>query len=524
MPDISTIASIPPQPYKNPVLDEIQGLSPAAKDALARAHQSIASIQNPPEATPTPMQPAQIPGAPQRLASPPAYTPKPLGGTPAPVPGAAPPMTPEQQGHMANYSRIASSPAGVSQIRNPWARVPLQIVDAIGSGLFPRIAMGIPGTEAHHQLLEHEAQNLVKQDIAQRESEGKVATEAANAGKAQAEIPHIGAETDLANAQANALPQVTADKHDLTVAETGKNQAETQKLQAEAAPLGNVDQLNGMLEQRWQVLNPGHPLPPSYALKPGATKVDYEHVDKMMEATEKAAGTEAQRKATEELRHQTLALAQSNQEANRELGRERLAIQAQNHHDAEAARGEVKMMIPGPNGQYTLQTFRSGQAIPHGAISPAGMNTEQVNSDKQEAVAKKAREDAGKEYTLAENLAAHPSPTNDLALVMRYIGATKPDSLGKLRLNQNEMSLVLGTRSTFGDLEALANKVKSGQMLTGTQRKDMLDTMKMLTGGSEAESGSGQKIRVQIPGHSIGEIPASAKEQFLKDHPDAKVF
>lgn len=33
-----------------------------------------------------------------------------------------------------------------------------------------------------------------------------------------------------------------------------------------------------------------------------------------------------------------------------------------------------------------------------------------------------------------------------------------------------------------------------------------------------------QMIRVQIPGQPPGSIPASAKEQFLKDHPDAKVL
>jgi hypothetical protein len=38
-----------------------------------------------------------------------------------------------------------------------------------------------------------------------------------------------------------------------------------------------------------------------------------------------------------------------------------------------------------------------------------------------------------------------------------------------------------------------------------------------------ATNGSGQKIRVQIPGHPVGTIPASARQQFLKDNPSAKV-
>jgi len=169
-------------------------------------------------------------------------------------------------------------------------------------------------------------------------------------------------------------------------------------------------------------------------LKPGATKVDYERVDKAMEATEKAAGTEAQRKATEELRHQTLALTQSNQEANRELRREGLAIQAQNHHDAEAARGEVKMMIPGPNGQYMLQTFRAGDPIPQGAISPTGMNAMNTPTTQQRNVA-------------AQAALVHEQTPETLALISKMKDKIGPIAgrwndfmQGKVGLNDPEMA------------------------------------------------------------------------------------
>jgi hypothetical protein len=54
------IPAIPPTPYQNPVLDELDRLSPQAKDALSRAHQSIASIQQPPE-----MAPVRLPDLPR---------------------------------------------------------------------------------------------------------------------------------------------------------------------------------------------------------------------------------------------------------------------------------------------------------------------------------------------------------------------------------------------------------------------------------------------------------------------------
>lgn len=81
------------------------------------------------------------------------------------------------------------------------------------------------------------------------------------------------------------------------------------------------------------------------------------------------------------------------------------------------------------------------------------------------------------EIAEAREFAASPSPTNDYGLLMDYIGLTKPESLGKLRLNSQELKLTLGTRSSLGDLEALGQKIANGQMLTPTQRHDMLKTL-----------------------------------------------
>jgi len=148
----------------------------------------------------------------------------------------------------------------------------------------------------------------------------------------------------------------------------------------------------------------------------------------------------------------------------------------------------IMMMVPNSNGGATATVVRPGQTVQPGSTTAAGFNSESVSQHKTDEAQQQAQQQATKDYQLAENLASHPSPTNDLALVMHYIGATKPDSIGKLRLNQNEIDLVMGTRSSFGDLQAFAQKVKSGQSLTPQQRQDMLATMKILGSQYDAPS------------------------------------
>ena len=77
-------------------------------------------------------------------------------------------------------------------------------------------------------------------------------------------------------------------------------------------PLGDrVPQLNQMLSQRYQVLNPGAPLPAAYKLPDNATQKDYDRIEKSLSGEESARGTQAQRATMEEMRRQTQALAQS---------------------------------------------------------------------------------------------------------------------------------------------------------------------------------------------------------------------
>lgn len=87
--------------------------------------------------------------------------------------------------------QLAGSKPGVAQIKSPWARIPLQIADAIGGGLFPGISMLIPGTTLHHQMLTHQAQS-------QGKLEGEEINDEARRNLEEAQAQHAGAEAQRA--------------------------------------------------------------------------------------------------------------------------------------------------------------------------------------------------------------------------------------------------------------------------------------------------------------------------------------
>jgi hypothetical protein len=178
-----------------------------------------------------------------------------------------------------------------------------------------------------------------------------------------------------------------------------------------------------------------------------------------------------------------------------------------------AAQGGTVFVVPPdpnkPGSQPTLHRIMPGQAVPEGSTTPGGTSSISVADTKKEEARKDALKESQDDYALMQNFAKNPSPTNDLAMVMHYIGATKPDSLGKLRLNQNEIKLVFGTRSSLGDLDALVNRVSNGQSLTATQRQDMLGTMRILSeskgeGVVQPDAPQYQHTATGKDGHKIG--------------------
>jgi hypothetical protein len=75
---------------------------------------------------------------------------------------------------------------------------------------------------------------------------------------------------------------------------------------------GQIAQLNQGFTQRFQVLNPGKPIPSAFQLPLNATPDDFTRVDKVLQGTEQAQGTLAQQQVANGLRQQMFQLAQQN--------------------------------------------------------------------------------------------------------------------------------------------------------------------------------------------------------------------
>lgn len=82
----------------------------------------------------------------------------------------------------------------------------------------------------------------------------------------------------------------------------------------------DVDSLNKALETRYQVLNPGKPLPPQFTLKQGASPEDFSRIDKVLEATEKSQGTKAQQDTANAIRSQTFEMQRDKADLNAVIG------------------------------------------------------------------------------------------------------------------------------------------------------------------------------------------------------------
>jgi hypothetical protein len=295
--------------------------------------------------------------------------PPPVGGgssiTTAPAPSAAqgelsrlaaPPLASDNP---LAHTKADTGRTGIGQIHNPFLRGLATVGDVIASGVFPRFGEFVPGTTAHHELLVNDAANAVGQEQKAAKNAADVAqTEAlTNAIPGQTELRNAQAEEAKARADSLAHPKsegktvTTADgvfewnpqtdRYDIRVGDAKDQSAIThffdksgnawvlkhdgtavpvkgptgEQIQGQPTgpedehPLQNLEQLEKGLESRYQVLHPGTPLPEHFRLPKNATIGDYKRIDSALESTERALGTKAQQDQVNEMRRQTMALA-----------------------------------------------------------------------------------------------------------------------------------------------------------------------------------------------------------------------
>ena len=155
----------------NPLWEQIKQLPPEQQDQLLRQHApGAANVQEAQQAPAQPMPTGQAkglaPSLPQEMPQGAGPGTEPSQGTPAvakaPSAGLAP--NPDLDKAKAEFGRVTApdtgqhnkqntGTSGLNQVHNPWARIPLQILDAVGGGLFPGIEERIPGTEGHHNAV-----------------------------------------------------------------------------------------------------------------------------------------------------------------------------------------------------------------------------------------------------------------------------------------------------------------------------------------------------------------------------------
>jgi hypothetical protein len=160
--------------------------------------------------------------------------------------------------------------------------------------------------------------------------------------------------------------------------------------------------------------------------------------------------------------------------------------------------------------------------------APAGVFPKGTHKAAQAEIDKKIKpfQDLIDNISEAKDFAAAPSPTNDYALLMAFIGTTKPEGLGKLRLNTQELKIATGTRSALGDVDALAHKIGNGEMLTKGQRQDMVDTMEVIAKRAQANidqakgapgaaaPGEGGTVNMRAPDGTVKPVPKDQVDHY----------
>lgn len=205
----------------NPVLDELDNMSAPAKAALAQAHQqTVAQLAPPPAALNQPAPGIQAAPAATAVADQPLPQMAPPPAAKVPTLGLGPDMA-ASQAHQQELGRLTTGDegkSGIAQIKSPWARIPLQIADAIGGAFVPGLEQRLPGTEGHHQVLVNHEAGLVKQDEA-------AANEAQQRGLQAANTAHTQELT-------TEMPELNAAKNELATTKqelVGQKQTETER-------------------------------------------------------------------------------------------------------------------------------------------------------------------------------------------------------------------------------------------------------------------------------------------------------
>ncbi len=513
--------SLPVQSGRNPYLQEIDEaannahaqLSPGAQMALKKAGAPVGMTDTAgPQALPAgalkpPAQPIPTVGQPQApQAAAPRQPIQPVPATPASAPA------------QAELQRLTVGPqatAGVNQIHNPWARVPLQILSAVGETFAPRLAAALPGTESHHQMLVGNAENAVKQQEDIRKGNEGAQLNAAQTHHAEAEAANQESLPELhqAQAEAAAAKQSETSEHNRATEDVARTKA-----QATADAVANKLRIAGYDPTT------GEPLP-------------YEQLSEQQQAVHdwKAAQSE-QANATAELRRAQAAGEPA-----------KVAIAQQRIQGANNARSIAERRLALSEQREERMSFgtRNGEPLPGALLTDEGQpvgtgfqqNVRPTGTQKDAAGRAVTMEDLDKRIRASLSNPELAKGTGPLAGRLSEIEGrygSLPHDLSELRndlVSYGAFQAGLHPVRGIGALQYF-DKVMGGlgqdpQELLGKLDSNLGTSKSVRKVGERPTVGSSQAQppETTIPykvGAKTYNIPASQEKEFLKDHPEAK--
>ena len=314
-----------------------------------------------------------------------------------------------------------------------------KIGNIAGDVIAPATMANIPGTDLNRQVQEHGLERQIAKageaEETAKSNEAKRGLETAQAGEAEAREealrnPKGEKAENIAQLHADAVqdaidrgvdpgkdPKVLQIEDSIQRIQKPANLPEAEKPLAE-----RVGQLNAVLAKRYQVIHKGQNLPAEYTLPANATQKDYDRLDKTLEAEEKATGTQAQ-------------LAEINQ-ARQQAERDKI------QHENET---------------------RSDKSF-------------QFNKGELEKMAKPI-DDAMARMSRLRDTIGQGTPQADALVAPELLTVMAGGAGSGLRMNEAEISRIVGGRSKWQDLEAAINKwsldPSTANSITMEQRADI---------------------------------------------------
>ena len=267
----------------------------------------------------------------------------------------------------------------------------------------------------------------------------------------------------IAEASQRAIANGVDPSKDPTVQQLSAIKGASAKLPDAEQPLGSrVPQLNDALQTRYQVLNHGKLLPASLMLTSNATLKDFDRVDKVMQQTETASGTKAQQDQTNALRQQTQGVAQ------------------QSHDDARLDR-----------------SYQFNQ----GRLDKMRTPVDQLAT----------------RFSRLQDTLAQGSPQSDALVAPELLSVMSGGAGSGLRMNESEISRIVGGRSKWQDLQAAAQKWSTNPATANSITADQRTQIHALVSAVGAKVAAKQQILSDSENQLQGATDVNSHRRILAD-------